>query len=91
MRIRFTPRSRDDLVEIHDYIAAENPAAARRVIGTIRDQIRILVDHPLLGRRGQLPDTRELVISRYPYLVAYRVNGETIEIVTIWHTARDLP
>lgn len=91
MRIRFTPRSRDDLIEIHDYIAAENPPAARRVVGAIRDQIRVLTDHPLFGRRGQIPDTRELVISRFPYIVAYRVNGEIIEILTVWHTARDLP
>lgn len=66
MRIRFTPRARDDLIEIHDYIAAENPRAARRVASTIRDQVRILANHPLLGRRGQLPGTRELVIDRYP-------------------------
>lgn len=90
MRIRFTPRSRDDLIEIHDYIAAENPAAARRVVGAIRQQIRILADHPFLGRRGQIPDTRELVISHYPFLVAYRVHGEMIDVLTVWHTARDL-
>ena len=91
MQIRFTPRARDDLIEIHDYIAAENPGAARRVASTIRDQVRILANHPLLGRRGQLPGTRELVIDRYPYLLAYRINGDTVAILTIWHTARDLP
>ena len=90
MRIRFTPRARDDLIEIHDYIAAENPRAARRVASTIRDQVRVLANHPLLGRPGQLPGTRELVIDRYPYLLAYRINGDTVEVLTIWHTARDL-
>ena len=90
MRIRFTPRARDDLIEIHDYIAAENPRAARRVASIIRDQVRVLADHPLLGRPGQLPGTRELVIDRYPYLLASRINGDTVEVLTIWHTARDL-
>lgn len=91
MRIRFTPRARDDLIEINDYIAVENPHAARRVASTIRDQVRILATHPLLGRRGEVPGTRELVIDRYPYLLAYRINGDTVEILAIWHTARDLP
>jgi toxin ParE1/3/4 len=91
MRIRFTPRARDDLVEIHAYIAMENPAAARRVVAAIREQITLLVQHPMAGRRGQIPDTRELVISRYPYLVAYRVNHDVVEVLSIWHTARDLP
>ena len=32
MRIRYTTTARDDLTEIHDYIARENPVAARKVI-----------------------------------------------------------
>ena len=91
MRIRYTTQARDDLVEIHSYIANENRVAAAKVIRTIREQIRILVDHPHIGRRGQIDGTRELIISHYPYILAYRVIGETIEIVTVWHTARDYP
>ena len=91
MRIRYTTQARDDLVEIHSYIANENRVAAAKVIRTIREQIQILVDHPHIGRRGQIDGTRELIISHYPYILAYRVIGETIEIVTVWHTARDYP
>ena len=91
MRIRYTTQARDDLVEIHSYIANENRVAAAKVIRTIREQVRFLVDHPHLGRRGQIDGTRELIISHYPYILAYRVIGETIEIVTVWHTARDYP
>ena len=45
----------------------------------------------MLGRRGQIADTRELIITRYPYIVAYRVGQDAVEIVTVWHTARDYP
>lgn len=91
MRIRYTTTARDDLTEIHDYIARENPVAARKVIRKIRDQIRLLAKHPMLGRRGQIADTRELIITRYPYIVAYRVGQDAVEIFTVGHTARDYP
>jgi plasmid stabilization system protein ParE len=36
MKLKYTPRAKLDLAEIHDYIAQENPQAARRVIQLIR-------------------------------------------------------
>jgi len=32
----------------------------------------LLADHPAMGRPGRIAGTRELVIVRYPYIVAYR-------------------
>lgn len=31
MKLRYTPQAKLDLAEIHDYIAQDNPQAARRV------------------------------------------------------------
>lgn len=59
-----------DLRGIHDYIARDNPAAGRRVIKTIRDDVVIRKEHPGIGRAGRLEGTRELVIRQYPYIVA---------------------
>ncbi|MBI3902109.1 MAG: type II toxin-antitoxin system RelE/ParE family toxin [Nitrosomonadales bacterium] len=35
-----------DLRQIHDYIARDNPAAARRVITSIRQEAQTLTEHP---------------------------------------------
>lgn len=64
MRLRWTPPARDHLAEIHDYIAQDNPAAARRVIGQVRKDADLLKDNPGMGRPGRVEGTRELVVSR---------------------------
>jgi toxin ParE1/3/4 len=48
----------EDLRGIHGYIARDNPAAARRVIGSVRDQVKALQAHPSMGRPGRIAGTR---------------------------------
>jgi toxin ParE1/3/4 len=38
-----------------------------------------------------VPDTRELVISNTPYIVPYRIVGQTIDIIAVIHGARRWP
>ncbi len=42
MRLRYTPRARHDLAEIHNYVAQANPQAARRIISIIRKETETL-------------------------------------------------
>ena len=46
------------------------------------------------GRRGRLgreEGTCELVLSRLPYIVAYRIKEQAIEVLHIFHGARNRP
>jgi plasmid stabilization system protein ParE len=52
MTVRFTPRARDDLREILDYIAKENPTAADRVARAIFDTTALIAARPHLGIRN---------------------------------------
>src|SRR5437762_2731263 len=40
---------------------------------------------PLQGHPGRVVDTRELVVPRTPFTVAYRVRGQIVEVVGIVH------
>ena len=91
MRIRWTRGAVADLVEIGEFIRRDNPAAAGRVFQSIRDQAKLLADQPLTGRVGRIEGTRELVHVRYPYIVAYRVRDDDVEILAVRHTARRWP
>jgi plasmid stabilization system protein ParE len=48
MTLRFTPRARDDLREIVDYIAKENPAGADKVRQAISDACALIAARPYL-------------------------------------------
>lgn len=83
MTIRWTKPANDDFLGIVSWIAANNPAAASRVGERILDAVRQLEDFPLRGRPGRSPGTRELVISRLPYLVVYSVDAADPRAVVI--------
>lgn len=79
-----------DLEGIVDYIALDNPIAAEGVYREIVEAVLKLPQFPNLGRSGRHPDTRELSVSGLPYLVVYEVTTETVTILAIFHTSRDL-
>lgn len=91
MILRWLDAALADLRAIKAYIAEENPAAAERVIVSIRSEIGVLINQPTIGRTGRIADTRELVISQYPYIVAYREQGGEVHILAVVHTSRRWP
>ena len=54
----------------------------------IREQAHALRDFPSAGRPGRVRGTRELVIDRTPYIVAYRVRGDEVFILRVLRGAR---
>ena len=83
MTLRFTPRARDDLREIMDYIAKENPVGADRVGRAI------FAARPYLGiRNARAPELRSRLVTRYPYRIHYFVEDTNVWIVHIRHFAR---
>ncbi len=91
MILRWLEAAIADLRAIKAYIAEENPDAARRVIASIRSETGILINQPTIGRAGRIADTRELVMSQYPYIVAYREQSDEVHILAVVHTSRRWP
>lgn len=88
MKLLWFAKARQDLQSAEDYIALDDPAAATKVSGTIRDAIASLQRFPDAGRPGHRPGLRELVIAVYPYVVRYRVQEDRIQILRIFHTSQ---
>ncbi len=91
MKTVWTEPARQDLKEIFEYIANENPNAARRLLGEIKEQALILIDNPQIGRAGRVEGTRELVLSGTNYILPYRAKGKQIQILAVFHGARKWP
>jgi len=73
------------------YIAADDTAAARLVVKRVLAAVAMLAEQPGLGRPGRVPGTRELIVAKTRYIVPYRVRGETVEVLRVFHTSRRLP
>jgi toxin ParE1/3/4 len=92
MKVEWTSLAQADLKHIHGYIHEDNPSAAIAVLGMIRNAVHgQLKTSPLSGRVGRVEGTRELVIPRLPYIVAYRIGNSGIQIIRVLHGAQRWP
>jgi len=91
MKVRWTAEALSALATIIDYIEAENPIAALALADRILTTTdTVLTGHPHAGRPGRVEGTRELVVHP-AYLVAYRIDGAEVQILTVRHAARLWP
>jgi addiction module RelE/StbE family toxin len=91
LRIRWTRQAIADVDNIYEFIAANSPHAARRIIDRIDGAIIRLTRHPPLGRPGRVPGTREFVIPDTRFIIAYRLSGQSVELLGVIHSARRWP
>lgn len=91
MRLRWLRQALRNLDDEANFISADDPAAARLVVKRVLDAVAMLPVQPGLGRPGRVAGTRELVVLKTRYLVPYRVRGDVIEVLRVFHTSRRLP
>lgn len=91
MRIRWLRAALQNLDAEADFIALDDPLAARQVVKRILAAVVLLAEHPGLGRPGRVAGTRELVVPKTRYLVPYRVQNYEIIILRVFHTSRRTP
>ncbi len=89
MRIRLSSRAYRDIENIGNYFAEQSPAAGAAIFQAIDNAFSRLSEMPLLGRVTDEPTVRRLVLARYPYAIFYQIEGDTISIITVFHTAQD--
>ena len=85
-----TPDANSDFNEIWSYIAQDNAAAADETLDRIESQCVRIAAYPESGRdRSDLcPDLRSISVGNY--LVFYRVTPNSVEIIRVLHSARDI-
>ena len=93
MKVRYAAPALRHLDQIHSFIAADNPAAASRILSDIRKSVTLLQIAPNAGRRGEAPLTREWVVRQRPYVIVYRIEAadDLLTVLGIYHTARQRP
>ena len=75
MKLVWSRRAVAHLAALRQYIARDNPPAARDVAEQILRAVELLQTQPHMGRAGRVLGTRELVGSGTPFLIPYRVEG----------------
>lgn len=91
MRVKWLRTALANLDAEAEYIASDSPAAAARLVRRINNSVAQLKQYPAMGRPGRVSGTRELVLSGTPYIVPYRIRAGAVEILRVFHAARQWP
>ena len=90
------PCVEDELWAIWEYIAYDNPDAATRVVEAAFETFKALAATPGLGRLRKFRNPRlkgirsSLVSGFHNYIIFYRPTPAGIEVLHVYHGARDV-
>jgi toxin ParE1/3/4 len=91
MTIVWSRRAVRHLEALRNYIAEDNPKSAQRLVQRILNGLNLLVNQPHSGRPGRVTGTREFIVPGTSYIIPYRVRGERIELIAVFHGRRLWP
>lgn len=91
MLVKWLRRALENLNDEAAYLAEDNPHVAAEFVLHVRNSVAVLADQPNIGRPGRITGTRELVVTRFPYILPYRVRDGSVEVLRVFHTARKWP
>jgi plasmid stabilization system protein ParE len=85
----WTPPALADVARLHSFLVTKSPDAATRAVKAIRQGVKILAQHPEIGRpiEDLLPEFREWVIEfgQSAYVALYRYDGKQSVILAVRH------
>jgi toxin ParE1/3/4 len=87
LNLIWSPAARRDVIRLRDFIEPHNPDAARTAAEVLKKAAQLLLEHPAIGKRMEDREDRELFIpfGQRGYILRYRLHGDTIVILRIWH------
>lgn len=90
--IRWTDEALRWLSDIHDYIAADNPDAAQKVVAGIYEKAQLLRRFPEIGHKYRSESEGEIRVLLYGhYRIAYLLkSSSSIDILGVFHGALDI-
>ncbi|HEX4417619.1 MAG TPA: type II toxin-antitoxin system RelE/ParE family toxin [Kofleriaceae bacterium] len=90
--VEFAPAARAELDAAADWYERERPGRGQRLYAAVERAVRLIAAFPAAGpafleidpERG----VRRRIVRGFPFVLAYRVLGDTIRIDAVSHTRR---
>lgn len=90
MKVHWTEEAARDLEAIYDYIAADSPHHALKMVEKLLGRSDQIAQFPYSGRKIRDQDCdalREVIEGRYR--IGYRILDDRIEVLKLVHTSRE--
>src|ERR1022692_3752571 len=91
MKVVWSRRALRHLVYLRQHIEKDSEQTAALVASRILKAVDLLQSQPGIGRIGRVVGTRELVVPETPYVIPYRVRGQRLELIAVFHGRQKWP
>ena len=88
-RCTYSPAARLDLIELHDYIARDRPAAAARFIDRLEQTCAWLAINREIGERVDWVRQGARMFPVGNHIIFYTIVEQDIQVLRVVHGARD--
>ena len=89
MKIVFTREAKAGLDELRDYLGPLNPLGLGNVVAAIERKILHVAEYPQSGRQSPRDDVREVIESRYGFLIPYYMRADVLYVLRIYRGSRE--
>jgi len=90
-KLNWTSEAERWLKDIYDYIAADNPTAAARVVNGIYEKAQLLTRFPATGYLYENPEDEIRILLYGHYRITYLIRRDgDIDILGVFHGALDI-
>lgn len=91
LTLKWTNSALADVKRLRDFIEPHNPEAARRAAASLKQAAHSLLAFPGIGTRLEGRQDRELFVpfGRRGYVIRYRIDGDEVVILKVWHGLED--
>ena len=90
-RLDITETAQGHIAEVAAWWTKHRPAVPDAVVEDLNRVLELLLAEPEMGARARstrLPDVRRVTMSRIRYHLYYRLVGDAIQVLALWHTSR---
>ena len=91
LRVEVTPRAAAQIESAAAWWVDNRLAAPDAIRLDLADALSLLARQPGIGARSKstrYPDLRRLYLSRVRYHLYYRVTGDKLVVLALWHSSR---
>ena len=89
MRIAYTADALGDVAHVLSFVADQSPSRAPDIAARIDMAVKAVGVFPRAAHFDRATGTYERPIAGLPLLLIYTVSDELVEVIGIFHTARD--
>jgi toxin ParE1/3/4 len=85
------PEAYGDLTSAHDWYESRRAGLGAELAGAVLQKLHAVRLNPELFPVRHGPNTRRVLVDRFPYAVYFTTSEEAVIVLAIFHTSQDHP